>query len=262
MKSLRENLIFLRKSKNLTQAKLAEALDIRRATLGSYEDGKAEPKLSTISKICKYFNYTYDEFLNKDLTKYSKEKKESPISGQKFKVLTIAVDSGNNELITYVPVKASAGYLEGYGDTEYLENLPTFNLPFPELSTFKTYRAFEIQGNSMLPIKPGSYIIGEYILDSKDIRNGDCYILLTQSEGIVYKRLKRQPDTPNKLTLKSDNKEYHPYDIELKDVIEVWKAIGNICFEIPIENEDSHSLSELSNMVNILQNEMKKIKGD
>lgn len=259
MKYLKENIKYLRLKSNLTQDKLAELLGVKRATIGTYEDGRAEPKLSTLNKICKQFSVNYEELLNKDLSKYSKEKLELPASGQKLKILSIAVDAENKEFITYVPVKASAGYLDGYGDTEFISSLPKFNMPFPELSSFKTYRAFEIQGNSMLPIKPGSYILGEYIPDSKDIRDGACYVLLTKEDGVVYKRVKFQSTEPNTLKLKSDNKEYKPYPVHLGEILEVWKAVGNICFELPNEDDESHSLSELSNMVNLLQNEMRKL---
>lgn len=38
--------------------------------------------------------------------------------------------------------KASAGYLDGYGDAKYMETLPTFHMP--QLSK-GTFRCFEIQ---------------------------------------------------------------------------------------------------------------------
>jgi hypothetical protein len=53
-----------------------------------------------------------------------------------------------------VPLKASAGYLNGYADPEYVAKLPKFYLPMFKQGTF---RAFEIKGDSMLPIISGRY---------------------------------------------------------------------------------------------------------
>ena len=65
MRCLKDNIKFLRQKNNLTQDKLAEILDVKRSTIGTYEDGRAEPKLSTLYKICKQFDVNYEELLNK-----------------------------------------------------------------------------------------------------------------------------------------------------------------------------------------------------
>jgi len=68
------------------------------------------------------------------------------------------VDDNNENLIEVVPTKASAGYLAGYlagyDDLEYIEQLQKIKLPF--LPTGK-HRAFPIKGDSMLPMKDGSF---------------------------------------------------------------------------------------------------------
>lgn len=53
------------------------------------------------------------------------------------------VDENNENLIEVVPVKATAGYLAGYDDPEYIEQLQKIKLPF--LPTGK-HRAFPIKG--------------------------------------------------------------------------------------------------------------------
>ena len=60
-------------------------------------------------------------------------------------------DEEDRENIELIPQKASAGYLNGYADPEYIREQPRFRLPF--LPSNATYRAFEISGDSMLPIK-------------------------------------------------------------------------------------------------------------
>ncbi len=49
------NLKFLRKKNGLTQAQLAEKLNIKRSLIGAYEEGRAEPRLSTLVNISRLF---------------------------------------------------------------------------------------------------------------------------------------------------------------------------------------------------------------
>ena len=92
--------------------------------------------------------------------------------------------------ISFVPVKAAAGYLAGYSDPEYIDELNTFTLP---MLAAGTYRAFEIVGDSMLPTPSGSVIIGEITNSLEDVKSNQTYILVSRNEGIVYKRVMKNP---------------------------------------------------------------------
>ena len=74
--------------------------------------------------------------------------------------------------IQIVPVKAAAGYLAGYGDPEFLDELNTFTLP---MLAPGNYRAFEIVGDSMLPTQSGSVIVGEKVDDPDDVKSNQTY---------------------------------------------------------------------------------------
>ena len=64
-------------------------------------------------------------------------------------------------MIELISKEASAGYLQGYSDTEYIANLPIMNLNF--LPTGK-YRAFPIKGDSMYPwVKDGDFVVAKYM---------------------------------------------------------------------------------------------------
>jgi transcriptional regulator with XRE-family HTH domain len=61
---LRENLINFRKANNLTQEELAKALNLKDHTAyGSYEIGRAVPKISSIVRLAKIYNTTTDLLL-------------------------------------------------------------------------------------------------------------------------------------------------------------------------------------------------------
>lgn len=257
MSYLSTNIKLLRRKKGLTQQELADMLDVKRASIGSYEENRSEPKLETINKACNFFQVSIDEIINKDLNNISKNEIINS-NGEKLRILAITVNQEDDELITFVPIKAAAGYLNGYGDIDFIEELPKFNLPFPELSKNKTYRAFEIKGDSMLPIKTGSYIVCEYMQDIRNIKSNNCYVLVTIDEGIVYKRVENNLIDTQELYLKSDNKDYTPYSINGSSVTEAWKAIGYLSFDIPTES--NISVNDLSNIVVKLQSKLDELE--
>lgn len=50
MPNIASNLKFLRKTKRLTQQQFADLLDIKRASVGAYEEDRAEPKYELLKK--------------------------------------------------------------------------------------------------------------------------------------------------------------------------------------------------------------------
>ncbi|MFB6343332.1 S24 family peptidase [Saccharicrinis sp. FJH62] len=256
---LGSNIKHLRKIRNLTQDQFADKMAVKRSLIGSYEEGRAVPKLAVLRSIALYFDVSIDNLVNRDLSleENTDNLAHTPdIGGKGLRVLTTIVDRDNKEQITLVPVKASAGYTRGYTDPDFIETLPKFNLPLPELQNERTYRAFQIKGDSMEPIPSGAYIICEYLQNWKEIKDGRTYILLTYDDGIVYKRVYMQDNST--LLLKSDNPEYDPYTMPLNTVMEVWKALGYICFSLP--EPDDTSLRKLTSMVYKMQDELEKLK--
>ena len=177
------------------------------------------------------------------------------VSGGRLRVLATTVNNKNEENIELVPEKAKAGYTRGFADTEYIKELPTFNLPF--LSKEKKYRTFQITGDSMLPIPDKSWVTAEYILDWKNLKNSDACIILTLDEGIVFKIIENNIEKNKSLKLYSLNPIYKPYDLNINEIKEIWKFTNFISKEIP---EPKISKDDLLKTVADLQYEMNKIK--
>jgi transcriptional regulator with XRE-family HTH domain len=258
--NLSENLKHLRKSKSLTQADFAERIGVNRSVIGAYEEARAEPKLQTLQAICQFFQVSVDEILNQKLS-LNPEQPKSDISGQNLRVLPVVVgEPSQEELVSLVPIKASAGYTAGYADTEFVGNLPQFNLPFPELRTGKTYRVFQLQGDSMLPLQSGTYIIGEFVTDWNDVKDNQCYVLLTRDDGIVYKRVENNIRRDGSLILNSDNSSYDPYGIHIDQVLEIWKALGSISFELPNSSVKYTDLQRVMQAINDIQKDVSRLR--
>lgn len=259
MNYLGQNIKFLRKQKELTQEKMANKIGVTRSLIGAYEEGRAEPKLQTIMNICHYFNINVDALLNADLSLGVKKTTRKDVAGEKLRILPVIIDkSRDKELSVIVPVKASAGYTKGYGDVDFIESLPQFQMPFPELSQNRSYRLFQISGDSMLPVPSGAYIICEYLQDWNLIRNEQPYVLVTKNEGVVYKRIINNL-SEGQLILKSDNPEYETYSIEADEILEVWKALGYTSFDLP-DTAPSKNMSNLEDVVMRLQNDVEYLK--
>jgi len=259
MSIVSNNIKFLRKREHLTQEQLAQKIGIKRSLIGAYEEGRADPRLNNLLKMSELFRVSVDTLISRDIPNLDASFDKSWENEVKTRILSITVDPGGVENIELIPQKASAGYLNGYADPEYLEELPKFRLPF--LSGSGTYRAFEITGDSMLPLEQGTIIIGKYLESINDLKDNKTYILLTTSEGIVYKRVSTSSLSDGKLLLVSDNKNYPPYEIKNDDVLEIWEAVMYISKNFPAAQiTEKADIEELKNMVLGLQQEVIKLK--
>jgi len=231
MNHLKDNLKYLRAKNKLTQTHLADALGLNRPMIGSYEEGRAEPKAEVLIQMSKYFGIATEALIEQDLSKKSSPEKVFEL---KIKVLPIIVaEKTGMEKIPLVPVKAAAGYLNGFGDTEFIEKLETFDLPFSEIKRDHTHRIFQIKGDSMLPIPEGAYVICKYADEWSSLKNNTCCVFVTENEGIVYKRVINNMQKNQTFTLVSDNTHYQPFNVNIDDVKEVWPAVGYVSFDIP-----------------------------
>ena len=242
-----KNLRYLRKLRGWTQEEFANKLKIKRSLVGAYEEERAEPRLDVLENLCSIFKLSLDELLLKDLA----GTKGNGNYLEKRRQLKMAVET---QIIQFVPVKVAAGYLAGYGDPEFLDELNTFTLP---MLAPGNYRAFEIVGDSMLPTPSGSVIVGEKVENVEDIKANNTYIVVSKNEGIVYKRVMKNNRLKNKLILISDNPQYSPYNINTEDVLEVWKAQMIIT---KANTQQRWDVNQLAGLVSNLQEQVSNLK--
>ncbi len=240
-----KNLKYLRKLRGWTQEEFATKLKIKRSLLGAYEEERAEPRIEVLELVGNIFKTSLDELLLKDLG----DTKGNYLAKRRAQKLAAPTQD-----IAFVPVKAVAGYLAGFGDPEFIDELNTFTLPM--LAPGK-YRAFEIVGDSMLPTPSGSVIVGERIEDVDDIKNSNTYIVVSRQEGIVYKRIIRSNRNKAKWTLMSDNPNYQPYNVNAEDVLELWQAQMIIT---KANTQQRWDVNQLASLVNDLQEQVSSLK--
>ena len=217
-----KNLIYLRKKNKLSQKDLADAMGLPRTTLGDYERGKTEPNLNMLIQLAEYFDVSVDDLIRSDLSHQDLE----ILRNKDLRVLAISVDRDNNGNIELVNSRAEAGYLQSFSDPEYIRELP--KIYFPNMPD-ATYRGFEITGDSMLPVEPGSIIISTYVEQLSHIKDNKTYIIISKNEGLVYKRVKNIPGK-RVLFLQSDNEIYLPYEMPYEEIAEIWEYYAHLSF--------------------------------
>lgn len=247
-----DNLRYLREGRKESQQQTAENLEIKRARYEPYESGKIEPPYDILKKISRHFNISIDLLLSVDIRKYQLQDLLK-LDDNRI-VLPIKVDSKGRNLIEVVPHKARAGYLTGYSDPEYIESLQQIALPFLGPGKF---RAFPIGGDSMPPHDDRSFIVGRYVENLGEIKKDKTYILITTSEGITYKRLGGK--NPDSLTVLPDNIIYHPYEIKLSDILEIWEYVAHIGQNDALQESPDQTQSMLRNLMLELQDIKKGI---
>lgn len=172
----------------------------------------------------------------------------------------ITVDTQGNENVVMVPVKARAGYLNGYADPEFMASLPAYRLPGLNNGTF---RIFEVEGLSMYPtLSSGDLVICSNVDQLGIVRDDRLYVVVTKTDGIVVKRVLNRIKSDGKLILKSDNYKdrdlYPPIVCDPQDIIEIWYATGFISRQMRPPAEMYNRLIDLEGRFTLLEDMVKK----
>ncbi len=142
------------------------------------------------------------------------------------------VDIQNFMNIPLVPVRASAGYLVGYGDRQYIDTLPT--VPVIVDKTYKgKYRCFEVDGDSMDDgtrdaICDKDIILGREVkreLWSYKLHLNDWDFVIVHKEGVTIKRITEHNTETGVIKCHPLNPIYEDFELNLNDVYELYNVI-------------------------------------
>lgn len=246
-----DNIRYLRTGREKSQQQVATDLQIQRDRYAKYEGNKADPPLEVLQKIARYYHVSIDILLSVDLRKVPLDELLK-LEDNRI-LLPVKTDLKGENVIEIVPHRARMGYAMGYADPEFIESLQHISLPFLRNGKF---RAFPGSGDSMPPHKDSSFIIGRYVEQLGDVRDGKTYILVTRNEGIVYKRLNK--NGKNAMVALSDNPAYKPYEIKYSEILEIWEYACSIAMEE--YDPDDLNPETIKGMLQDLRNELREIK--
>lgn len=256
------NIKFLRNRRKISQDELAEKLGISRSKLNAHENGQSRnPTVEDLVRFSDFFHFSIDSLLRVQLSGLSELKlreleagNELYTSGSRIRVLATTVAADNEENVELVPVKAKAGYTSGYGDPEFIATLPVFRMP--QLPRHRKYRMFPVSGDSMLPVPDGAFVIASYAEDWQSLKSGTPCIVVTKEEGIVFKILHNHIREKQVLLLESLNTRYAPYEVAVRDVLEVWEFRSYLSDVLP---DAEVPLQELARTVQEMRLDLKKL---
>lgn len=256
------NIKYLRNRLGLSQDAMSEALGISRSKLNAHENGQTvNPTTEDLLKFSAYFKISIDSLLKLDLASLGEARvkeleagNDIYVTGSKLRVLATTVDAEDREQIEFVPQKARAGYLAGYSDPEFISQLPHFSMP--HLPKDRKFRMFATTGDSMYPVPENALVIGNFVEDWLSIKNRTACIVVMRNEGIVFKLVTNQIREGRTLLLESLNTVYAPYEVDVADVLEIWKFVSYVSDTVP---EPELPLQEMSRSLHEIKNELKKL---
>ncbi|NOT38807.1 MAG: LexA family transcriptional regulator [Saprospiraceae bacterium] len=248
MSKASRNLRHLRTLKGWSQTQLADALKIPRARIGAYEEERCDPPIDVLIRLSDLFHIAIDAMVRCDLSSVRKEQLIKV--GDNRILFPVIMDQDEEDMVEVLTVKASAGYLGGYADPDYIGKLQKMSLPF---NPHGKCRAFPIKGDSMPPLQDGSYVIAKYVDSIKEVRSGHTYIILTKDDGIVYKRA--YTNKPKQLELHSDNPHYKPFAVPYSDVLEIWEFVCSMNM-----SDKRYEGEEYANVLQLLQSINNKVE--
>ena len=213
-----KNIKKIRTIKSLSQQGFAEMFDLKRGTLGAYEEGRSEPKIETIIKIANHFSIPIGDILTKELTvnqllKFRGDLENSDIEASKpiFTNIPCITPSLQNK------------YLAHSENANFINDLPCLQIPIHNQTEL---RAYVIDDLEMSKNNDGYYpkdlVIGEKVPDEKYAAlESSCLFIVVSKEKILLRRLYQGK---NKFFLKADHHGIDDLEMKYSEVKELWEV--------------------------------------
>jgi len=235
----------VREEQHHTQQSFAELLGIG-ATTADIERGKTKISGKVVTELLRQFGINPLWLFGYSYTKIV------TIGGGDVSPKVVTLDRDENETIALVNQKAAAGYPHNIQDVDWYETLPAFNIPLPQYRN-ASYRGFQVEGDSMLPnIRPNEWVLGKAVPSISEASDSKIYIVVLH-DSVLVKKLRKVPNSPDKVRLISLNPEYLPIEVEVKEIQELWMVNSKLTFGIDEPNE--------SGLLRQLQQSMEELKG-
>lgn len=157
----------LRKQKHITQEELGKVLDIQKAAISKYENGRAEPSTEVLKKMSSFFGVSIDYLLGNSIAKEANQKVGR---GVRIPVL--------GRVVAGIPIEA-------------VEEILDYEEITPELAATGEFFALQVRGDSMLPtLRDGDVVI---VKKQPTVDSGDIAIVLVNGNDATVKEIKESP---------------------------------------------------------------------
>lgn len=233
------------------------ALDYAPQNMGEILKGRREVTIELLKKAVDNYDLNPEYLFNGSHPILGNSKQ-----GMAAKILTIVTDQLNTERIIHVPVPAQAGYAEQVHDKEFVEELPSYQLPGHEFSQ-GSYRSFDVSGDSMEPmLSAGDTVICEYFEPQNwklGLKESKLYVLVLD-DAVLVKKLSYASYKADTLEIHSLNPAYPMFLAPFQDIREVWemKAIISKSDE-HLNRYDNELSSQMDDLKSALLDQLKTL---
>ena len=215
----------------ITPYKLYQLSKVSQSTIGRIlKEGKANR--STLTAICDALGVNVD-WLETGTGDVGKNMVNEPSTVYEIEVKYLNGLNSSLKLVPLVNQYAYGGYLNGFADSEFIENLP--KVPFILDKEYKgEYLCFEVKGDSMEcdseeSIPEGSILLcrnvrQDYWKSKLHINKWD-FVIVHKTDGILVKRISKHDTDNGSITIHSLNDFYEDREINLNDVQQIFNII-------------------------------------
>lgn len=210
-----KNLKKIRSVHGLSQQEFADIFELKRGTLGAYEENRSNPKLETVIKIANHFSIGLEELLISELTVNKLLKfnellavETDAYTAVDFKGIPCLLATDKNEFIKNYPAKFD------------LETLSKIHLPYV---SSENMLAFSVDDLSMtggaLEFFPKDIVIGSET--ELNIVNENSLVVVLTKDELLLRRLQIDGDV---FILKADHHGVENIKINKDDIVCIWKV--------------------------------------
>lgn len=223
--SIGNRILSIMEKKGYSKNYLAKQIGIHPSTLNNWITGNTSPDNLKLDVLCGFLD------INLQWLQYG--------TGDIFRTQASA-EPLTNPTITMIPLVsqyAHAGYLNGYGDMDYVDTLPKYPVYLDHEPTLDLYMAFEVKGDSMENGTEDSLIEGDILVcrsidkeywKSKLHYSKWDFVIVHKTDGIIVKRIINHDVENGVITIHSLNTFYPDKQIHLNDVTKLFSVVKTI----------------------------------
>jgi transcriptional regulator with XRE-family HTH domain len=249
MSNFGKNIKKIRSVRGLSQQAFAELFELKRATLGAYEEGRSEPKIETIIKVANHFSISTDLLLTGNLTVNQLMRFKDDMEA--------VIDRSAREVFEPIPCitpRCVRDFIQFYADKPekdqaFLNDLPQVILPVEDTSRLIGIVMDSLEMSSLDEgLFPGDMIvcrettINSDVNDNSDlpkikesfevagIREGDMVMVLTSDRLWV----RRVAEIGEELILVADHINVPKVIVATSTIVKLYKVVHNFVLRPPI----------------------------
>lgn len=232
-------------NKGITMYRISKEVGVSKSTLANYITDRTKPDSIKLAAICDFLGINKvwlltgngEPLVSASTVQLVNEVREAAMGyGRKPPVVEDEAQLTNQVLIKNVPLVnqyAYAGYLSGYTNQTYMDELPA--VPFiVDHEAQGNYVAFEVRGDSMNDGTEDSYLEGDRLLCREiqrhlweqsrlHIRKWDFVIV--HKDGILIKRIIDHNTQTHELTIHSLNPLYDDRIIRMDEIRQIFNVV-------------------------------------